>query len=600
MLFEKVPDNYLGFEQLFIAKETFYIGTGPDGATLAVEEAPGTRFRLNLLGRRKHSPRIAMIATTPLGVPTDYTHVEDMAMVTNQNGAFFTTQIDAWENESVVLTTEFEGSGTHTLPADGDKVEIAYLMGPMDGLLQVLDVALLKAKKHISELWHLRHPDLAPEPFLNHFLHMLGWNMPGVNLEPAADAVDADRAAAELRKRQLIRLAVSLYKQKGTRQGITNLIRLLTGFEAQVLSWNNEQAWELGIDTRDRGRNLGFVNIQSGALESSYEPGDEYTQEDLVDWADSGERTIALADGTSVTVHTRRRYRGARLIQEPYTLQAPRFYEYPAVEITEDFAGTAQSGVIAIRFTHSATPDPVGLDLDNTSDLRFEFSLNGGHTWNRATVRGTGADPTKIARYNAANVFQAYDGDLSTHLGGGIYSNKGAVGVTFTDSAGSYHEVEWDTEADNVALDRGEAGVKFRIVAWSRVFAWYGDGDATAHFTVNNSPGPTQASDIWDFEPISRPVPLTPARGEWTLGCSHLGSLMLGPPSRNDRGFFYHFDVFVFAAELTEQERRTICRIIEWAKPAWTHFTLVLDEEATTPGHWMLDESDLGNSTILA
>jgi hypothetical protein len=70
----------------------------------------------------------------------------------------------------------------------------------------------------------------------------------------------------------------------------------------------------------------------------------------------------------------------------------------------------------------------------------------------------------------------------------------------------------------------------------------------------------------------------------------------LGPSDRFSR---YAFDVEV-ARALTDHERQIVREIVEWSKPAHTHFVeLVEPEPVVEPDHWELDESDLDETTLL-
>jgi phage tail-like protein len=70
----------------------------------------------------------------------------------------------------------------------------------------------------------------------------------------------------------------------------------------------------------------------------------------------------------------------------------------------------------------------------------------------------------------------------------------------------------------------------------------------------------------------------------------------LGPSDRFSR---YAFDVEV-ARALTDHERQVVREIVEWSKPAHTHFVeLVEPEPVVEPDHWELDESDLDETTLL-
>lgn len=80
--------------------------------------------------------------------------------------------------------------------------------------------------------------DLAPEPFLDAILQDLG--------NPFADCIaDLDEDG----KRRLARVLISIYKQKGTAQGIINAVRFFLGIEITLDVINARDYWQLGIST---------------------------------------------------------------------------------------------------------------------------------------------------------------------------------------------------------------------------------------------------------------------------------------------------------------------------------------------------------------
>ena len=81
------------------------------------------------------------------------------------------------------------------------------------------------------------------------------------------------------------------------------------------------------------------------------------------------------------------------------------------------------------------------------------------------------------------------------------------------------------------------------------------------------------------------------------LGESELGvDWELGP---SDRFAKYAFDVETMRA-LTAHERQLLREIVEYLKPAHTHFVdLIEPEPEITPDHWSLGDSDLDETTLL-
>jgi len=80
--------------------------------------------------------------------------------------------------------------------------------------------------------------DLAPEAFLDAILQDLG--------NPFADCIaDLDEAG----KRRLARVLVTIYKQKGTANGIINAVRFFLGLEVTLGVVNARAFWQLGVST---------------------------------------------------------------------------------------------------------------------------------------------------------------------------------------------------------------------------------------------------------------------------------------------------------------------------------------------------------------
>ena len=78
--------------------------------------------------------------------------------------------------------------------------------------------------------------DKAPEEFLDAILQDLG--------NPFAECVDD---LSENEKRKLARILISIYKQKGTEQGIINAVRFFTGVEVTLDILNARPFWQLNV-----------------------------------------------------------------------------------------------------------------------------------------------------------------------------------------------------------------------------------------------------------------------------------------------------------------------------------------------------------------
>ena len=86
-------------------------------------------------------------------------------------------------------------------------------------------------------------------------------------------------------------------------------------------------------------------------------------------------------------------------------------------------------------------------------------------------------------------------------------------------------------------------------------------------------------------------------RAEFALGESELGvDWELGPSDRFAR---YAFDVEVTRA-LSERERRVLRELVDYLKPAHTHFVELIEPLIEiVPDHWQLGESELDETTLL-
>lgn len=688
MLYELLPEEYRDLDQasLFVAEETF---TGhSDCVNYSASVAPdfdSSSQRYQLSGRRKVIP--AGLTQPPLAVEvngTPHALIVDPQLKTRKldptddlydtdESAFpkywFTVEIDSDTEAETIFFTSGHGSVTE-VPSLGSTIRVGYFLGELDLILQILDSMILDTKALIDAFPNLYHPERMPEKFLNHALHLLGWNVSGINVDDLPVTT----------KRKLVGSAVAIFKDKGTRRGMISLVRLLTGLEVQVFGNFPEETWALGhpqsptvteesgssatatltasisdVDAAT-GRPVRITYTGSGVTAQQLDhlgddvAGDDaqaefsftlgtamvfqgvsYTISDATPTAgDSWLITFDTADGWHLTgsqsvAYTERSedktvdidfldlHPGHALARSERSGSSILGYSKPKVEITEILHGSNSyapraitdtlSGDITIRFTYDPPDDDGAYVPDKGSVLYLEYSIDGGYTWERATqVRGPHTDSTKIARYDASGTFQAYDGAIA-QLSGGYWTNAGAADVEDADDALSpdgYHEIVWDSLSEGVATTRSERGVKFRINPWGDEKSWWGDGDETGDFVLNNSSGPDQPTDVRDFHGVTRLGAPSRYRWSWTLGCSRLGSLAIGPVNLDEEPDLFTFRVYVLkGAALTDTETRQLCRIIEWAKPEWSHFNLVVDEEVSHPDHWLLGTSELGSTTTL-
>lgn len=101
----------------------------------------------------------------------------------------------------------------------------------MDFLDAVSD-AVADIRGDVERLRTLNVPFLAPAAVLPHLLRNLGWSF-GWSL-------------SETEMRKLGRFLRRLFKQRGTNQGIANMIRLMTGIECEVRNQERQDSWPPG------------------------------------------------------------------------------------------------------------------------------------------------------------------------------------------------------------------------------------------------------------------------------------------------------------------------------------------------------------------
>jgi len=121
--------------------------------------------------------------------------------------------------------TATEG-GCETSPGSGD------LRRFLSVLQEVVDLLLCS----VDSWTDIIDIDLAPEAFLDAILQDLG--------NPFAQCI-SDLTVIE--KRRLARILISIYKQKGTPQGVINAIRFFTGIEVTLDVINARQFWQLNV-----------------------------------------------------------------------------------------------------------------------------------------------------------------------------------------------------------------------------------------------------------------------------------------------------------------------------------------------------------------
>ena len=110
-----------------------------------------------------------------------------------------------------------------------EDVDVGHLKLFVDILQDVVDLLFCLIDR-FSEIYDV---DLAPEPFVDAMLKDLGNPFPFVLSLPD--------------KRRLARVLVEIYRQKGTKQGIINVIRFFLGVEVEIEVLNNsDEQWVLG------------------------------------------------------------------------------------------------------------------------------------------------------------------------------------------------------------------------------------------------------------------------------------------------------------------------------------------------------------------
>lgn len=119
------------------------------------------------------------------------------------------------------------------------------LTSDLDLTFEALDVELQEIILSVCLFPDIANPEKIAAELLDVYLLSKGFRLakdfPGISL-------------TETEKRKLAILAVPLHRQKGTAAGIINIIRLLLGIEAAVITQYNIAVWkvglsELGVDT---------------------------------------------------------------------------------------------------------------------------------------------------------------------------------------------------------------------------------------------------------------------------------------------------------------------------------------------------------------
>lgn len=95
--------------------------------------------------------------------------------------------------------------------------------------LQAIEPVIEATRQEIAGFPLIRRPERAPVQVLPHLLHMLGWSFPW--------------ATDEAGQRKLARWLSRIYRQRGTAQGVKNLIRLVTGIECEVRNQERSPTW---------------------------------------------------------------------------------------------------------------------------------------------------------------------------------------------------------------------------------------------------------------------------------------------------------------------------------------------------------------------
>jgi phage tail-like protein len=107
-----------------------------------------------------------------------------------------------------------------------------------EAIFDILDGEFQTSLSSVRHFTDLNDPDKIPEGLLDLYLLSMGFR-------PATDFPGITLTAKE--KRKLAKLAVPLYRQKGTASGIVNIIRLILGIESAVLTQYNVNIWKLGV-----------------------------------------------------------------------------------------------------------------------------------------------------------------------------------------------------------------------------------------------------------------------------------------------------------------------------------------------------------------
>lgn len=109
---------------------------------------------------------------------------------------------------------------------------LARLGGDIGGLLDVLNPTAERMRADVAAFADQVDPDRCRPEFLPQLLRQVGWTYP--------------MTLTERQQRGLVRAAVAIYAQKGTRTGLINALRVVLGLTAEVLVYATD-GWELGV-----------------------------------------------------------------------------------------------------------------------------------------------------------------------------------------------------------------------------------------------------------------------------------------------------------------------------------------------------------------
>lgn len=113
---------------------------------------------------------------------------------------------------------------------------------------EIIEYTCNVIKTDIENFTNIRNIDKAEEKYLDLLLYEVGWNL--------------DIELTENYKRKILKLAIQIYKGKGIRKEIENVISLLIGKTCNITDVGSGNVWRLGISRLGGNTILGHAGSE--------------------------------------------------------------------------------------------------------------------------------------------------------------------------------------------------------------------------------------------------------------------------------------------------------------------------------------------------